>query len=86
MGRDDSLTKAKIAAREGISRARVTQIMNLFALPDEIQKDILNPPVPLVISAFSERFLRQIVAAGDRGSQLRQWRERVAACQNLVRK
>lgn len=30
---DNSLTKARIAAREGISRARVTQIMNLLELP-----------------------------------------------------
>ena len=31
------ITKAKIAARKGISRARVTQVMNLLELPEAIQ-------------------------------------------------
>jgi len=86
MERNDTLRQAKIAVREGISRARVTQIMNLLALPEEIQEFLLNPPAPLAISDFSERCLRQIVAAGDADLQLRQWRKRVAACQNLDRK
>lgn len=86
MENDARLTRSKIAAREGVSRARVTQIMNLLALPEEIQEFLLNPPAPLQMSDFSERSLRQIVAVGDPGFQLRQWRERVAACQNLVRK
>jgi hypothetical protein len=83
---DGTLTQARIAARAGISRARVTQIMNLLALPVEIQDFLLNPPAPLQMSDFSERSLRQIVAVGDPGFQLRQWRERVAEYQNLVRK
>ena len=45
MGTDPMLNKTKIAAREGISRARVTQIMNLLELPAEIQSDLLCPPV-----------------------------------------
>ena len=47
--------KAKIAAREGISRARVTQIMDLLRLPMEIQKDLACPPSPLRIHSFPER-------------------------------
>ena len=38
------LNKARIAAREGISRARVTQVMNLLQLPAEIQASLLEPP------------------------------------------
>ena len=30
--------------REGISRARVTQVMNLLELPAEIQAGLLEPP------------------------------------------
>jgi len=38
--------------------------MNLLELPEEIQADLQTPPVPLEISAFSERCLRQIVMLG----------------------
>jgi hypothetical protein len=80
------ITKAKIAAREGLSRARVTQLMNLLDLPNEVQEDLQNPPAALEISCFSERRLRQIVACGDRESQLRRWQELVQEGQILVRK
>jgi hypothetical protein len=86
MDRDSGITKAKIAAREGISRARVTQIMNLLELPEEIQRHLQNLTSPPEISCFSERRLRQIVACGDRELQLRRWRELVRECQILVRK
>jgi hypothetical protein len=86
MSRDSGITKAKIATREGISRARVTQLLNLLKLPEEIQEDLKHPPVPLEIFSFSERCLRQIVACGDRESQLRTWQELVRECQILVRK
>lgn len=82
---NSQITQAKIAAREGISRARVTQIMNLLDLPTEIQKDLLSPPAPLEIRSFSERRLRQLLACGDRESQLRRWQDLVRECQILVR-
>lgn len=85
MDRDSGITKARIAAREGISRARVTQLMNLLELPEEIQEGLQNPPVPLKISSFSERCLRKIAACGDRELQLRSWQELVRECQMLVR-
>jgi hypothetical protein len=86
MDRDSGITKAKIAARTGLSRARVTQLMNLLELPEEVQEGLRNPPVPLEIFSFSERCLRQIVACGDREAQLRRWQELVRECQILVRK
>ena len=70
---NSGITKAQIAAREGISRARVTQIMNLLDLPDEIQHGMQHPPAPLEIFSLSERSLRQIVACGKRELQLRRW-------------
>ena len=63
---DTALSKAKLAAREGLSRARVTQIMALLDLPKEIQSGLLNPPPPLKIHNFSERSLRVIVSCGGK--------------------
>ena len=71
---DALLTKAKIAAREGISRARVTQIMNLLQLPAEIQADLLKPPAPLEIHTFSERSLRVILSCVWEEIQTSRWR------------
>ena len=72
--RDVDLTQSRIAAREGVSRARVTQVMNLLHLPDKIQADLLNPPAPLEIHAFSERSLRALLSCLDENNQVRQWR------------
>lgn len=74
MNRDARLTNARIAAREGISRARVNQVMNLPRLPEAIQKELLCPPAPLKIHSFSERRLRNILSGGDEASQARRWR------------
>jgi hypothetical protein len=71
---DAQLTKARIGAREGISRARVTQVMNLLQLPVEIQADLLMPPAPLGIHAFTERSLRALVSCGDEETQRFRWR------------
>lgn len=81
MDRDSEVTKAKIAAREGLSRARVTQVMNLLELPKEIQTDLQNPPAPLGIFTFRERSLRKLVACRDEELQLRKWRELIRECQ-----
>jgi ParB-like chromosome segregation protein Spo0J len=86
MEHDFEITQARIAAREGLSRARVTQLMNLLELPEEIQRDLQIPPPPLEIYSFSERRLRQLLTCGNRESQLRRWQELVRECQILVRK
>jgi len=77
MKHDAKLNKARIAAREGISRARVTQVMNLLQLPAEIQADLLKPPAPLEIRSFSERSLRALVSYEDEETQTSRWRELV---------
>ena len=77
MEHDAKLNKARIAAREGISRARVTQVMNLLQLPAEIQAGLLRPPAPLEIHSFSERSLRVLVSCGDEETQTSRWRELV---------
>jgi len=72
---DSRLNQARIAAREGLSRARVTQIMNLLRLPEQVQSELQNLPPPLKIHLFSELRLRGILAIQDRVSQLHIWQE-----------
>lgn len=72
---NSQLTKARIAVREGLSRARLTQIMNLLQLPESIQQVLRNPPPPLNISAFSERRLRVLLAHRDKVRRLHDWRQ-----------
>jgi len=72
---DRTLNQAKIAAREGISRARVTQIMDLLQLSAEIQNDLLRPPTPIEICSIRERRLRTLIRCRDAGTQIRRWRE-----------
>ena len=75
MENDPTLNQAKIAGREGISRARVTQITNLLKLPAEIQNVLLCPPPPLEIHRIPERRLRSLVRCRDVATQVRYWRE-----------
>ena len=72
---DPTLSQAKIAAREGISRARVTQIKDLVKLPAEIQSDLLHRPPSIETRCIPERRLRALVRDGDEATQIRHWRE-----------
>jgi hypothetical protein len=55
------VTKADIARREGLSRARVTQIMDLLNLAPDIQKYILSMPETVRKPVVTERSLRPII-------------------------
>jgi len=68
---DAKLNQARNAAREGLSRARVTKVMNLLRLPEQIQTELQNLPPPLQIHSFSERQLRRLISIEDGGNQLR---------------
>jgi hypothetical protein len=70
---NSQLTKACIAKREGLSRARVTQVMNLLQLPETIQEQLQNPPPPLNLYAFNERRLRKLLGQNDPVLQLHDW-------------
>lgn len=63
-------TQAKIASREGFSRPRVTQIMDLLNLASEIQKHILSMPETTKKPVVTERALRPIVKLVDPAEQL----------------
>lgn len=58
-------TQAAIARREGITRARVTQIMALLRLVPEIRGQILAMPESAHRPTISERALRRIVRLSD---------------------
>ena len=67
---------ADAARAIGVTRARVTQIMNLLLLAPAIQEQILNlPPVTNGRDSVSERALRRIVAEPDWKRQIELWNE-----------
>jgi hypothetical protein len=60
-------TQADIARREGISRARVTQVMGLLRLAPEIREKILSLPDTLHRPPMTERMLRLIAISKNTG-------------------
>ena len=54
----EASSQAAIARREGISRARVTQVMGLLRLAPEIQERVLSLPDLVRRPAITERALR----------------------------
>ena len=73
---------ADAARAIGLTRARMTQIMNLLLLAPEIQEAILDlPPVTNGRDPISERRLRRIVAEPDWTKQRALWRG-VQECQS----
>jgi hypothetical protein len=67
--------QADIARREGITHARVTQVMGLLRLAPEIQKQILSLPDTVRRPSISERMLRPIGTISDYCNQLREFRK-----------
>ena len=64
-----SVNKAELARRDGISRARVTQIMNLLKLESKIKEEILNMSQSDQ-RYFTERKLRKIAGLSSSKKQL----------------
>ena len=60
---DDGKVKSfnDIAKKEGLTRARVTQFMNLLKLPIDFQKFLLGLNDPVEILKYSERKLRKLI-------------------------
>jgi hypothetical protein len=73
----EALNKSDIARREGITRARVTQVMGLLRLAPEIQQHILSMPDAVRRPAITERALRPIAQIGNPVQQ-------IASFQSLV--
>ncbi|MDD5677011.1 MAG: hypothetical protein PHW60_03340 [Kiritimatiellae bacterium] len=59
---DPELTRARIARENGISRANVTQIMNLLNLPEEVISYVATLKTRQELRHFSANRLRCILA------------------------
>jgi len=70
-------TQAAIARREGITRARVTQIMALLRLAPEIREHILAMSETVGRPEISERSLRAVVALASPAEQRIRFQELV---------
>jgi hypothetical protein len=57
----------------GITRARVSQIMGLLKLPEEIQKVLLGLTDQQAIRFFSERRLRRLLVIQEPAKQVREF-------------
>ncbi len=67
---------ADAARAVDVTRARMTQIMNLLLLAPEIQEEILDlPPVTNGRDPVSERALRRMVAEPEWKKQYELWKE-----------
>ena len=73
----DDANQASIAHREGITRARVTQVMGMLRLAPEIQDQFLSLPDMVRRPAISERALRPI-------AQIVNPEQQIASFQRLV--
>jgi len=66
----DVSSRADIARREGLSSARVTQIIYLLSLAPDIQKHILSMPESVRRPVVTERSLRHITKIVEPRKQL----------------
>ncbi len=67
----DAVNQADIARREGISRARVTQVMGMLHLAPEILEHIMERQATGAGPRLTERTLRPIVRIRDSDTQRR---------------
>ena len=64
-----------MGSHEGVTRARVTQIMGLLRLAPDIQEKILTPLGTLHRRFVTERMLRPIGAIADHPDQIREFQK-----------
>ena len=65
----EAANQAEIARREGITRARVTQVVGMLRLAPEIQQHILSLPDMVSRPVITERALRPIAKMEARQEQ-----------------
>ena len=74
-------SQADLARILGVSRAKVTQMMNLLKLDEEIQAFMLGlKETDERLLALTERRLRPLTRISDRNSQREHFRKLLAAC------
>jgi len=69
--------QGEIARQEGITRARVTQVLGMPRLAPEIQEKILTVPAAVHCRSVTERMLRTIGAITDHLEQLREFKHMI---------
>ena len=67
--------RAEVARRLGLTRARLTQLMDLTLLAPNIQAEILNLRFPPGREPITERHLRQVVQSPIWAEQRARWAE-----------
>jgi hypothetical protein len=71
-------TQADLAREMGVSRVRVTQVMNLLRLSPEVQERLLRLEDQKAIRFFSERRLRPLVQIEDPLQQVGRFKKMLA--------
>ena len=75
LDRDPDLNMAQLARNQNLSRARVTQIMNLLALPKRVQESIVALQDPAEIRFLNERRLRAIALGATSEMQVHRFHD-----------
>jgi hypothetical protein len=65
--------QAELARVGDVSRARLTQIMDLNLLAPDIQEELLHLPLHLLERGLKERDLRKVAASAEWGTQRKLW-------------
>ncbi|RJP17758.1 MAG: hypothetical protein C4529_14085 [Deltaproteobacteria bacterium] len=71
-------SQAEIARHEGVTRARVTQVLGMLRLAPEIREIILSMPAIAHRPPVTERMLRPISAITDCIDQVREFQKSLA--------
>ena len=71
-------TRADLAREMGVSRARLTQIMNLLRLDYAVQEQLLGLEDQRIVRFFSERRLRPLIQIEDPKQQVREFERMLA--------
>jgi hypothetical protein len=74
-------TQIALAKEMGVSRVRITQVMNLLKLAPEIQEWLLTLQNQKAIRFFSERRLRPLIQIEDPKQQVREFRRMLSQVQ-----
>ena len=65
--------RAEVARRLGLTRARITQLLDLTLLAPDIQEEVLGLEAVDGLEPVTERGLREVIGSLDWGEQRRRW-------------
>ena len=69
LDRGEYASQADLARKKGISKARVTQILNLLKLDANVQEKVVELGDPLHPPSLTERKLRDLVSLSSRAQR-----------------